>query len=167
VTYSDRSVGDLDGGNGYGTTADAIDEILLVVVASVKADFMGADVGIEDRFGAGVEAMASVDVDPALCTYEANALAKLVGICDDKCETSGVFASNFVAIGNVPESAGAEDYLFGLNPDGAGVLGIHAPLCDVEMMCSPVGYQAAGVVVNPPPAQRHEGAHGAGPSHTS
>jgi len=44
MAYSGRAVGDLDRGNSCGAATDAIDEILLVVVTFVKADFIGADV---------------------------------------------------------------------------------------------------------------------------
>lgn len=159
---SDGAVGDLDRRYGLGAGADAINKVLLVVVTFVEANFAGANYRIQKRFGVGVEAVSSVYVDPSFGSYEADALAQLVGVGDDKSEALCKSASDSVAIGDVPEPASTKNNLFGLNLHGAGVLSVHSPLGDVEMVCAPVGDDSAGVVVVPSPAERNAALFGVG-----
>jgi len=136
-----------------GAGANTINEVLFVVIAFVKIDFVGANYGIQKRFWIGVEALCAINVDPAIRSDEADALAQFVGVSDDKFKALCVPARNLISIGHVPESALAEKNFLGLNLHGAGLLGTHTPLDDVEMVCAPVGYYSAGVVVVPSPAE--------------
>jgi len=162
VADGDGAVGDLNGSSCLGAGADAINEVLLVVVTLVKIDFGGTNYGVQKRFWIGVEAVCAIYVDPSFGPDEANALAQFVGVSDNKFKALCILTRNLISIGHIPESALAEKNLFGLNLDGAGVLGVHTPLCDVEMVCAPVGYDSTGVVVVPAPAEREAAFFGVG-----
>ena len=149
----DRAMRDLDGGDCLGAGANTINEVLLVVVALVKANFARANYEIQKRFWIGVEALCAINVDPSFGSNESDALPQLVGVSDDQFKALCVLARNLISIGHVPESALAEKNFLGLNLHGAGMFGVHTPLDDVEMVCAPVGYYSAGVVINPSPAK--------------
>lgn len=151
----DRAMGDLNGSDCLGAGANTINEVLLVVVAFVKIDFVGTNYGIQKRFWIGVEALCAINAYPSFGSNESDALPQLVGVGNDQFKALCVLACNLISIGHVPESALAEKNFLGLNLHGAGVLSVHTPLSDVEMVRAPVGDDSAGVVVVPAPAERN------------
>ena len=152
VGDGDGAMAYLDGGYRLGTSFDAIEKIAEVALAMVaggsgQVDFVGADFFFQHTFGLGANAAAG-NVDPASVADESDALTIMVVAADVHRQAVGISALEFVIKGGVPEAV-LREQTCAMNFDGAGFVAIHTPVGDVDVMGSPVGNLAAGVIKEP------------------
>ena len=150
VGNGNGAVSVFDRGDGLGAGIDGIDEVDHVFLAHGEVAFVVLDLVPEDFFRVGFEASA-VGVDPfSVFAFEGDAAALFCADFHD--EAVFVAAFEIVTGGGVVEfGAGGEVAGEVGEFHGAGFFVPHGPLGDVEVVGSPVGQLAAGVVENPPP----------------
>ena len=147
VTDRGDPVADVDREIGVLAALDAVEEIAVFAVGvGVEVEFVGADDGIEDGGGTGLERTAPAGVaDPAVGADELDAgIARFAGHDD----AVGVAVGDIVILDGVveaafPEGAGAFDF------DRAAAFGVVGPLRGVEQVRAPVADDPAGVIPDP------------------
>ena len=100
------------------------------------------------QFGRVCLEAAPCYVDPAVVADESDALRKMIVARHAHNKTVGVEALKVVINRRVPQAVFGKQAL-AVNFRRAGVVAIHAPMRDVDMMGAPVGDLAAGIIQNP------------------
>src|SRR3990172_532323 len=98
-----RAVADLRGADGQLSALDAVEEVLLVVVAFVEPCFSRSYYLFEDACGFDVQS-ASIDVYPAFFAIPFCPVGNLLVVCDGHDQAVGVFAVESVGGGDIEEA---------------------------------------------------------------
>ena len=122
----------------------AVEEVLSVAAAFVKMNLIGTYRRCQKRFGLGFQ-LAAIDVDPSFGAFEPRAAT----FTEKHLNAIGIRVFDF-RFGRCRKQPGLGE--FALTPDfhRPGIVGLVAPLCDIQMVSTPVGHLSARVFQNEP-----------------